>query len=264
MTSLLFSPPVGARLLRGHPINRGLVGCWLLNEGGGQIFKDIAGVNDGSGVGGPISSPGIYGNAVKCNGSSQYVTLPAFNKTFASATITGWFNSVPNNNSYIGGVYSRGSNGGPGMGFGYASGGAKQLGYQWGLTDYAWNSGLFLPDNLWTFVALAVSPSGAIMYMNLQSASNTLSEPPITFNGSMEIGTDASALATRSFNGLINNVRFYDRALPAQEIAQLYAQPFAGLAMPARRSYSAPASSSIVFRRTLSAQGARVGSRQSM
>lgn len=43
-------PPVGSQVNWGHPLTQGLVGCWLMNEGGGLILKNIA-----------LNSPGAAG-----------------------------------------------------------------------------------------------------------------------------------------------------------------------------------------------------------
>src|SRR4030042_101428 len=32
-------PPLGSQINWGHPLSRGLVGCWLMNEGGGLPFS---------------------------------------------------------------------------------------------------------------------------------------------------------------------------------------------------------------------------------
>lgn len=45
-------PPAGSSLNFGHPLAQGLVGAWLLNEGGGKKLIDIARKNNGSLLGG--------------------------------------------------------------------------------------------------------------------------------------------------------------------------------------------------------------------
>lgn len=39
-------PPIGAQLNRSHPLAQGLVGCWLMNEGAGNIVRDYSGNNN--------------------------------------------------------------------------------------------------------------------------------------------------------------------------------------------------------------------------
>lgn len=40
---MILKPPKGTLIQRGHPFVRGLVGCWLMNEGGGNIVNDLSG-----------------------------------------------------------------------------------------------------------------------------------------------------------------------------------------------------------------------------
>jgi len=62
-------PPYGSRIDPTHPLAQGLVGCWLLNEGGGPYaFNLCTGIN-----------ASIYGNAwcpegVHCSGINHYIT----------------------------------------------------------------------------------------------------------------------------------------------------------------------------------------------
>jgi len=45
----ILKPPRGVLLQRGHPLSRGLVGCWLMNEGAGTLVRDAsANRNNGS------------------------------------------------------------------------------------------------------------------------------------------------------------------------------------------------------------------------
>jgi hypothetical protein len=34
-------PPLGSQINQGHPLSQGLVGCWLMNEGGGEYIRNI-------------------------------------------------------------------------------------------------------------------------------------------------------------------------------------------------------------------------------
>ena len=43
----LVKPSFYTALNRTHPLAKGLVGCWLLNENNGTIINDLAGTNDG-------------------------------------------------------------------------------------------------------------------------------------------------------------------------------------------------------------------------
>ena len=112
MASQLFNPPAGARLNRGAAINRGLLGCWLLNENGGQTFNDIAGLNPGSGVAGPTPGRGQYGAALSFdNSNTQYVSLGS-NINPAATTYSAWVYLTSFANAYNT-IISRNDNSGP-------------------------------------------------------------------------------------------------------------------------------------------------------
>ena len=63
-------PPLGVPLNGGHPLSRGLVGCWLMNEGGGNKVSDLSG-NSGAGdfLADTSWSAGIFGPAVYLDGN---------------------------------------------------------------------------------------------------------------------------------------------------------------------------------------------------
>lgn len=70
-------PGLGSEIDWGHPLSRGLVGCWLFNEGAGRLAMDIAGQNHGlmSNFAGTPSS-GWSGGALAFDGSDDYIRVP--------------------------------------------------------------------------------------------------------------------------------------------------------------------------------------------
>jgi hypothetical protein len=56
----------------------------------------------------------------------------------------------------------------------------------------------------------------------LQSATNVESEPPVTFDGQLNIGYDSCCSGDRYFKGTMDDVRIYNRALSGTEIQQIY------------------------------------------
>ncbi len=79
-TSWTSKPPLGSSINWEHPLSRGLVFCALMNEGGGNIVKDIAkthnGVNTATWVstikGKGLQFPGVYGTRVTIPDSSDF------------------------------------------------------------------------------------------------------------------------------------------------------------------------------------------------
>src|SRR5690606_25720003 len=102
-----------------------------------------------------------------------------------------------------------------------------ELRYTWNNSAWTWNSGLAVPDNQWTFVALVVEPTKATIYMNagagLVSATNEANHAPEEFDGTLCFGQDS--LGSRFFNGTMDEVAIFDRALTPAEIGALDVLP---------------------------------------
>ena len=72
-------PMYGVLLNPHHPLARGLVGCWLFNEGGGNIVYDLSGYGNHGTLGGdtleycPAWIIGDFGSALSFDGSNDYI-----------------------------------------------------------------------------------------------------------------------------------------------------------------------------------------------
>jgi len=64
-----------------HPLARGLVGCWLFNEGGGNIVYDLSGHGNHGTLGGgtasycPAWTVGEFGSALSFDGDDDYIEM---------------------------------------------------------------------------------------------------------------------------------------------------------------------------------------------
>jgi hypothetical protein len=56
-------PPLGSSINWGHPLSNGLVGCWLMNEGGGTKVKELVSNNNGTIVG-RLWKPSLRGTSL--------------------------------------------------------------------------------------------------------------------------------------------------------------------------------------------------------
>ncbi|MBU0598822.1 LamG domain-containing protein, partial [Patescibacteria group bacterium] len=87
-------PLLGVQLNRSHPLAKGLVGCWVMNEGAGNKIYDLSGNgNDGSFPGGtanPLWKPGRTGPALKFDGVNDYVEKTSFTQITSAITISAW------------------------------------------------------------------------------------------------------------------------------------------------------------------------------
>ena len=212
---------------------------YRLNETSGTVANEYAGGFAGTygagvtlGVPGPRKPPFLgfestnVGIQVITNLAGSYVTAPFGTLGLNTVTMTMWINPVGAMDDYAGLLVSRG--GTSGGGFGYTGG---QVGYTWNgnnANTYNFRSGLIPPLNQWSFVALVVSPTNAIVYMyntNAQlSATNVLAHTADVF-GTWMIGRDNNSLAddgTRVFNGQIDEVAVFTSCLTPAQIQKLY------------------------------------------
>lgn len=119
------------------------------------------------------------------------------------------------------------------------------LGYVWGGNNYgispSFDFGLpTLPDNDWSFVALVIQPTKASLYVcdttkydNWASMDNTfnVNHANQSFNTTTLIGAE-NGFSGRNFNGAIDEVAIFRRALSAGELYTAYASAVGGV--PAR------------------------------
>ena len=234
---MILKPPKGAMLNRGSNYARGLVGCWLMNEGGGTIVNDLSGnggttdevngFNWSSGLHGPclnragdndqeIELPNEYD---PLDGSSEFtvrvicrcaVPTATDNVLFATETkstndpLTIWINS---DSTYTVGVVI------------YASGGTTGVDY----------GGIVVSEGVWYDIILTWrSGEDARLFINGvedtafdgSGASGTLNYTASQYH----IGNDDGR--NFSFEGDIDSCMLYNRALSATEILNLYRSPF--------------------------------------
>lgn len=260
--ALNFNPPVGARLNGYHPINRGLSGCWLLNEGGGSIFQDItnnykiwfdngsfgsAGRLDGAGVNHPTNASEQYGNAISFNGTNQSIDIPGNSSViipvFQDVTYCFWAKVPVGGTAYV-------SNGEDGFGGGWGIAGyvpqgstiGTQVVYQdTGTAAYAADSGVTAVADTWYFVCgtstQLINDSTIKTYVNGVLKATNAHIVNRKFRTST-VGWRFGVINAAYGQAIINNVRIYSRILSAQEIMQLYVEPFAGVNVPLQRRYN--------------------------
>ncbi len=158
--------------------------------------------------------------AVSIDGTNGNVSIPSINTVTNRLTITCWV-KPHDPASYSGIVFHRGTSV---CGMNFRSNG--ELGYHWNdaSSTYSFSSQLFAPNDVWTFVALAVEPGKATLYMHdgstLQKAENIVDHGLATFNTIFWIGRDQDA--ARVLNGSVDEVAIFDRTLTEGEIQRQY------------------------------------------
>ena len=137
----------------------------------------------------------------------------------------------------------RGATQNAGMLTGNTSGGlANTLGWSWDNgngTATGYNSGLYIPSNMWFMLAIVVNTNGGTFYVGntnegLITASQTLTNLPMAWGQAMTIGTDTSSIPGHNWGGRISSVMMFSNSLTYAQISTLFDS---GLAANAQKPF---------------------------
>jgi autotransporter-associated beta strand protein len=221
----------------------------VTNQGSWEASADgtfnSGGMSSGA-PGVPYSGFGTNNTACQFAGTTEsYIEVPAQSLVTDSWTVTCWAkrNGI---SQYWSMLYSHPSDLGlpvagasepvTGVGFqnnGNPAGSYNDLAGYWkgdrGNTgNYGWFSGMYMPDQQWTFVAMVASPTNLVVYMNGNASINN------TAYGAHDFSTCASFIGKKQkyggfgggevngFKGTIDEVAIFDQALSAEQIRQIY------------------------------------------
>jgi hypothetical protein len=125
-------------------------------------------------------------------------------------------------------IFARGG-GSDVCGFGYLNNTLNHLAYTWNNQNFNVDSGLVPASNVWSFVALVISPTNAVIYLyntNGQfSFTNTVVHTNAALGGLTMIGDDPSSTGVpqnRAFSGAIDEAAVFNRSLSDQELYLIF------------------------------------------
>jgi len=232
----VLKPTRGLRLNKSHPLARGLVGCWLMNEGSGNKVFDLSGNRKtGSLVADTHFVPGKFGPALSFDGDDS-VDCGNMGITSYPLTILAWgkADAITAGHCLAGFVDASAEN--------------QQLRIDFihGIPDRArifWYSGSpvdiysqsTLSTGIWyQLVGVFVSDTEKHLYLNgvLEKTETTSYTIPTGLN-KLGIGRALDNTPSGGFNGIIDHVMIYNRILSSSEIALLYREPFCMFKDPA-------------------------------
>jgi hypothetical protein len=257
--------------------NNNLIGLWILNEtndpstglltaydasGNGHsgtyanntrnAFNGVLGPQPPTVAGFAANQGAVQTGVGGTSDVNSIVNLPPLNTTNGVATtICMWINPSQNVGFACGLFFSRYSNSGEQVGFGYCNGN-NTLGYLWnnanGESTFNYNSGLTPPNNQWSFVALVVRTNASTFYLNYvdangaahtsQASDTAATYTQVNWSGnSIWLGGDqypggTGAGAGRIFPGRISDVAVFNSALTDQQINQLFTAGYQVVGFP--------------------------------
>ncbi|MFK7807883.1 MAG: LamG-like jellyroll fold domain-containing protein, partial [Saprospiraceae bacterium] len=162
------------------------------------------------------SADTIPGNAISLDPSGFGSANGNLNLNSNTVTFTCWIKAAETQNERAALMFLRGGSTTSGLGFSTG----RNLSYHWDSGQWWWDSGLEVPADTWTHVALVVSPTEAKIYLNGESSTNTATHEAEAFDTPLILGYDSNS-TTRRFTGLMDEVTVWKKALSQNEIREL-------------------------------------------
>jgi hypothetical protein len=221
-----------------HPINHGLLGYWQL-DGEGVLVPDYSGFgNNGVATATGLQDSSHHGgNALSFNGTSSVVTIPANAGILGGSarSFVAWINLATTTGIRAIFSYGVGTTANQFVIYNNVNS-AGDLYYGGNGNDLRSSSGSLFTLNTWNHIAVVyiggnLSSSTMLFYLNGAVLGTNLVAGGLTLNtlsSSVNIGSDVTT-SGRNYSGAIEGARWYNRALDAVEVQQLFAEPYAGI-----------------------------------
>ena len=211
---MIQKPFRGMQLNKCHPLSKGLVACYLFNEMTGETVFDLSGNNNN----GTLENGVAWGSGgLDFDGVDDYVDTTSLNIAVGE-TITLEFWGKPHHLRTGGDI---GLMVGSAYGFGVDATFDSTFIMKAGVGNYYGTTDAVLDDIRYHFIAV-VSSTSTTVYLN---GRNHITHAVGHSGGTVLIGKRDTNV--QYFNGSIDSVRIYNRALSAEEIAWLYREPYA-------------------------------------
>ena len=156
----------------------------------------------------------IPGNSLDLTASGDYATTPPLGIRTNEFTVSAWIKPDAILPDYTG-IFI---NGGTSAGLNVRA--SNELAYHWPGGAWWWASGLFVPVNEWSHVALVVTPTSVTVYLNGIGSTHVTATDSVSFDGTGYIGS-YQAWGSRNYTGEIDEVCIWDRSLTQEEIREL-------------------------------------------
>jgi RHS repeat-associated protein len=216
-------------LAGGGPTN-GLVGWWKFNEGTGGTAADSSGNgNVGILTGGATWTAGVASNAINLDGSSGYINVgnkSTLQNNAAAWTFAGWVNPDTFNSTRDTYLFYKDNV----LFWGFRTNTSRQVSVNIGTGNGSnpWGvdatSSAQLNAGGWSHVAVTYTNSTVKFYVN-GILSDTLSK---TYQMGSKNSAFTISTSSQSFDGKLDDMRYYNRALSDSEVAALYGEQATG------------------------------------
>jgi len=157
----------------------------------------------------------IPGKMLSMQDNDDYAQIPNLAlQQVDTLSITAWVKPLGIQPDYSGIVMNDGET----AGFNFANG-DNTLMYHWPGGQWWWNSGLIVPENEWSHVAMVATDNAMKLYLNGEEAVHNIDLQPADIE-TVKIGS-YKGWSSRNMNGYIDEVAIWSRALSQNEIQDL-------------------------------------------
>jgi hypothetical protein len=226
------NPPIdnnwdlGFRAVLNINVNSGLIGYWKINDGSGGIAADSSGNGNNGTISGATWTVGKSGSALSFDGVDDSVQVPqGLTGNPTSASFAYWVNITQWNK--VGFILINSDVNVPrpiSSAIGWDSGDTRISAYFGDATGIV-TSTTYLQTGQWYHVAATYDGSVAKLYVNGTLEASARYAKTLAWQGPFWLGRRADFDGNYPFNGLIDEVRIYSRALTDNEVEYLYQNP---------------------------------------
>ena len=207
-------------------VTSNLVGHWMLNDGFGTTARDSAGNHPGTLGNGPTWVPGKSGQAVSFDGVDDFIDLGILDISGSALTIAAWIKAdsfATNDARILSKSMGSAEQDHYFMLSTFESGGSKlRFRLKTGTTTSTLvaSSGV-LATGQWIHVAAVYNGSAMILYKDGVEVGRLAKTGVVAINATTKVAIGRNPQAYGAFDGAIDDVRVYQRALSASEVLVL-------------------------------------------
>jgi len=215
--------PVAPRL-RGIPLNVGLALDCAFYEGGGSLTRDLVNRSVGVFAGNPLWSTDFYGRGVDFSGSGMNVQFPdTAQVSFVNGVSISTRFKTSNNNPNKVIVSKRLAFNSTGIPFELVID-QQQVSFRC-VGNSTLNTGNIISFGNWNHVVCTWDGTTKIIYVNGVQVTSATQSGPITDN-SIAVTVGALPSGSEEFQGHLNDVKVWNRAISLQEVLRIWNDPF--------------------------------------
>ncbi|HRS13284.1 MAG TPA: LamG domain-containing protein, partial [Sedimentisphaerales bacterium] len=221
-------PPLGTPLNPHLPINQGLVGCWLMNEGAGTLVRDASGNGlHGTGSGNPVWSIGHSGPCLTFDGTGDWfdagdiTVLDGRDQMSLFLWMKGTTDDSYITSKYAGSVYTYFCKTYRNTFYAYVMNASKTGVVAHG-TDYA----ATVIDGQWHQVGFVYDGALVSVYIDGRVGSTTAALTGDLYNTTYPLRIGGLTRYDLGFTGSLESLCLWNRALSPSEIQSLYRDPY--------------------------------------